>query len=267
MSKLLKLKKWLPLKDAVVYLSKILREPVSTIDLYQLAIDGHLVLSVHFINPCNAKTGEVVGYKDIQTIPSLSGDGLVCVSTWLDKGKELDPKTSRFFNKNNGISYLDGVWDLYLGVGAAQLYLRSLLQFQSNESHITSTRLDGIFVTNETGEYAELYDNDGEDEYPRNTLPIDSQLVIRVSSMQDLIKLTAVPDPKSNPAAIHPRKEASYQRIIAALLSVIDGTTPINGYVNDRQLIEKLAEHYVGYSGLSKRNLEKRFPECRKSID
>ena len=267
MSKLLKLKKWLSLDDAVVYLSKILEEPVSTIDLYQLAIDDHLALSVHFINPCKARTGEVVGFKDIQTVPSLSGDELVCVSTWLDGDKELDPKTSRFFNHNKGISYLDGVWDLYLGAGAANLYLRSLRQRESTESNITSTHLDGIFVTNETGDYAELYNNDGEDEHPTNTLPSDSQLVIRVSSMQDLIMLTEEPDPKRNSAAIDPRKEATYQRIIAALLSVIDGTAPINGYVNDRQLIAKLAEHYAGYSGLSKRNLEKRLPECRKSID
>ena len=267
MSKLLKLKKWLSLDDAVVYLSKILEEPVSTIDLYQLAIDGHLVLSVHFINPCNAKTGEVVGYKDIQTVPSLCGEHLVSVSTWFDEGKELDPKTSRFFNQNNGISYLDGVWDLYLGAGAAKLYLRSLRQFESTEANITSFTLDGIFGTNETGDYAELYEDDSENEYPTSTLPSDCQLVIRVSSIQDLIKLTEKPDPKSNSAAIDPRIETSYQRIIAALLSVIDGTAPINGYVNDRQLIAKLAEHYAGYSGLSKRNLEKRLPECRKSID
>ena len=265
MSKLTKLKKWSSLDDAVVYLSKILEEPVSTIDLYQLAIDGHLVLSVHFINPCQAKTGEVVGYKDIQTLPSLSGDELVCISTWLDE--ELDPKISRFFNHNKGISYLDGIWDLYLGAGAADLYLRSLRQHDSNGPNITSTNLNGIFVRDETGDFAELYEKDGEVEYPTTTLPTDSQLVIRVSSMQDLIKLAEEPEPKSNSKAIDPRIESSYQRIIAALLSVIDGTAPINGYVNNSQLIAKLAEHYAGYSGLSKRNLEKRLPQCRKSID
>jgi hypothetical protein len=265
MSKLMKLKKWLSLDDAVVYLSKILEESVSTIDLYQLAIDGHLVLSVHFINPYSAKTGDVVDYKEIQTVPSLCGEYQVCISTWLDE--ELDPKLSRFFNKNEGISYLDGVWDLYLGAGAANLYLQSLRQRESTESNITSTALDGIFVTNETGDYAELYEKDGENEYPATTLPTDCQLVIRVSSMQDLIKLAEEPEPKSNSKAIDPRIESSYQRIIAALLSVIDGTAPINGYVNDSQLIAKLAEHYAGYSGLSKRNLEKRFPQCRKSID
>jgi len=267
MSKLLKLKKWLSLDDAVVYLSKILEEPVSTIDLYQLAIDGHLVLSVEFINPCHARTGEVVDYKNIQTVPSLCGTTLICISTLLDAGKKLDPEKSRFFNKDVQLSYLDGVWDLYLGAGSAQLYLRSLRQFESTESNITSTHLDGIFVTNETGDYAELYNKDGENAYPTNTLPTDCQLVVRVNSIQDLIKLTESPDPKSNAAAIHPRKEATYQRIVAALLSVIDGTAPINGYVNDRQLIAKLAEHYAGYSGLSKRNLEKQLPECRKSID
>jgi len=197
----------------------------------------------------------------------LCGTTLICISTLLDAGKELDPEKSRFFNKDVQLSYLDGVWDLYLGAGAAHLYLRSLRQHDSNGPNITGTNLDGIFVRDETGDFAELYEKDGEVEYPTNTLPTDSQLVIRVSSMQDLIKLAEVPDPKSNPAEIHPRTEASYQRIVAALLSVIDGTAPINSYVNDRQLIEKLAEHYAGYSGLSKRNLEKRLPECRKSID
>jgi hypothetical protein len=251
----------------VVYLSKILEEPVSTIDLYQLAIDGHLVMSVHFINPCNAKTGKVVSFKDIRTIPSLCGEEIICLSSCLDEGKEFDLKTTRFFNGDEGISYLDGIWDLYLGAGAANLYLRSLRQSESNEPNIDGIRLDGIFVTNETGDYAELHHNGDEKEFSTNTLPSDSQLVIRVSSMQDLIKLTEEPEPKSNSTAIDLRIETSYQRIIAALLSVIDGTAPINGYVNDRQLIAKLAEHYAGYSGLSKRNLEKRLPECRKSID
>ena len=65
----------------------------------------------------------------------------------------------------------------------------------------------------------------------------------------------------------HPRTEASYQRLIGALLGIVDGTSHIKNYVNDAQLIRELGAYYKGYEGFSKRGLEERLPECRAIID
>ena len=65
MSKLFTLKKWLTVKEAAKYLSKIFEEKVSPSDICQLAIDGHLVLSTHFINPCHAKLSDIVNFENI----------------------------------------------------------------------------------------------------------------------------------------------------------------------------------------------------------
>ena len=47
-SKLLKVKKWVDLNEAAIRLSIALDEPVNTLDLMELALEGELVLSVKF---------------------------------------------------------------------------------------------------------------------------------------------------------------------------------------------------------------------------
>ena len=50
MSKLLKLQKWLTLEQAARHLSGVCGEPVSEADVLRLGLDGHLKLSVYFVN-------------------------------------------------------------------------------------------------------------------------------------------------------------------------------------------------------------------------
>ena len=69
----------------------------------------------------------------------------------------------------------------------------------------------------------------------------------------------------------HPRSEASYQRIIGALLSVIHGDLPdIDQHPsikNESQLIALLADKYSGYEGLSIRSLSEKFPQARRRLE
>lgn len=64
------------------------------------------------------------------------------------------------------------------------------------------------------------------------------------------------------------RSENSYLTIIAALLEVIKGNVPHfdtpNG--NQAELIVRLVEHYSGFNGMSKRNLEEKFARANKSF-
>lgn len=55
MSKLLKLKAWLTLDEVIKHISNVLGEPITLADVYRLALDGNLKLSVHFVNGACAK--------------------------------------------------------------------------------------------------------------------------------------------------------------------------------------------------------------------
>jgi hypothetical protein len=55
MSKVFKLKKWLPLDEAVNHISNVLGEPITLADIYKCALDGHLILSANFVNGSQAK--------------------------------------------------------------------------------------------------------------------------------------------------------------------------------------------------------------------
>lgn len=55
MSKLFKLKKYFSLTDAANYLSKVLEEQVLVADLYELALEGNLAISIRLIDQAYAK--------------------------------------------------------------------------------------------------------------------------------------------------------------------------------------------------------------------
>lgn len=63
MSKLFKLKQWLTIGETAKHLSNVLSETVSETDVLQLGMDGHLTLSVNFVNNSYAKIGELVHFS------------------------------------------------------------------------------------------------------------------------------------------------------------------------------------------------------------
>jgi hypothetical protein len=266
MSKLHKLKKWITVTNAAEHLSKVFDEQLTVTDIYQFAIDGHLLLSVKMINPCRALFGDIVSFKGIRTVPSIDDENIkVCLSTRLDES--VPYADSRYLNHHKETQTIDGIWDLHLGAGSAKTYLNRAIQWEDSGPNITGISVHGIYLTNELDEFAELYDDD---DYPESELPDDCSIVVKVSALQNLILLANEANSielETDSRTIHPRTESSYQRIIASLLSVIDGSIGEFEYENDSRLIEKLSDYYVSYPGLSKRNLEKKFPECRKMID
>src|SRR5215472_4776769 len=76
MRKLFNLKYWLTLPDAARHLSMLLGEDVNEADVLRLALDGHLTLSVNFVNYTMGRCGRVISSGDAKwiTVPSLSGD-------------------------------------------------------------------------------------------------------------------------------------------------------------------------------------------------
>lgn len=92
MNKLLKLnlKKWLTIKEAAKSLSISVGEKVTEADVLRFALDGHLTLSVYFVNGAVARRGEIVSLEDTNwtLIPQpLNAPGIVI----LEQDPELPP--------------------------------------------------------------------------------------------------------------------------------------------------------------------------------
>ena len=66
MNKLFKLKQWLNIDETAHHLSSILGETVEKKDIFRLALDGHLSLSVDFVNHTQARLGNIVGIEDVE---------------------------------------------------------------------------------------------------------------------------------------------------------------------------------------------------------
>src|ERR1700739_3911097 len=60
MKKLLNLKKWLTVAGAARHLGILFGEDVSEADVLRLALDGHLTLSVYFVNGARGRCGPAV---------------------------------------------------------------------------------------------------------------------------------------------------------------------------------------------------------------
>jgi hypothetical protein len=112
MSKLFKLKEWVTLDEAVLYLSKAINEPVTLADLYRLVLDGKLKLSVNFVNAVNGVIGRWLKSDDIKNIGKFD-----LVQSFLNP--EKSPKPNEMFVSNDdwiawqaGIQTISGVWEL-----------------------------------------------------------------------------------------------------------------------------------------------------------
>ena len=82
----------------------------------------------------------------------------------------------------------------------------------------------------------------------------------------------ALKDIKPSPpkADVSEKERTTYNHIIGALLQVIDGKFTANkhpDFHSQTQLIDTLANKYEGVSGMSKRNLQKKFAEAKGSLE
>lgn len=164
MSKLFKLKEWVTVDDAARYLSKILDEPVREADVLQLALDGHIKLSVHFPNHARAQIGRVVPFKDvpIRKIPSLDCKSII---TYVDgypltKIKEGGRRLAEdsFVVFDSEIVPIEGLWDLAM-CGNERLDIEHEFQQLIGGPEITLVNLNGTFLNRSDGVWAALQDS------------------------------------------------------------------------------------------------------------
>lgn len=171
MGKLFNLKEWLTVADAAQHLSIAFGEDVGEADVLRLALDGHLRLSVNFVNHTRARCGEVVGYEDAKwsefpaelaaTFPNIPNEA---------KGMPLPYMTSlnidgkRFLNLSDELTTLRGVWDLPM-IGNEKLDVEHEYQNLTAGPAVTLQGLDGAFVEGSDGQICQLQESFEENEY------------------------------------------------------------------------------------------------------
>ncbi len=206
MSKLFKLKEWVTIPDAARHLSQIVNEPVCEADILQMALDGHLKISVNFPNRAEARIGRVIPYKDVprKVLPTLDGKGTV---TYLDgyllndspEGTMPDSETP-FIHFQKEVVSIDGIWDLAMQ-GNERFDIEFDLQQLIGGPEVTMLNIEGTFLNRSDGTWAALQEkfpdrvtenDDGESKtvkgsyYPAGGLGTDCTRVIRVSEIMSL---------------------------------------------------------------------------------
>lgn len=131
MSKLLKLKKWLTLDEAANHISNVLGEPVTLADIYNFALDGHLVLSVNFVNIVKAKKVTFIKKEDIKykrvrpkNLPNMPEGGHCNVPINAQQQISRDLWVESI---DSQVVSLSGVWDLSM-IGTEIFSIKQLYQ-------------------------------------------------------------------------------------------------------------------------------------------
>lgn len=163
MSKLFKLREWLTLDEASEYLTLTLGEDVRKQDIYRLALDGNLKLSVDFVNTAYVKKGEIVGIDEVEyfdlndgvitgqfllnaTRQHLMNEGRAKIKDALDGViKSIYISDGRFLNLQDEIERVDGVWDLPM-LGDEKNEVEYLYQAIVGGPEVTVANIEGSFV-------------------------------------------------------------------------------------------------------------------------
>jgi len=148
MSKLYSLREWLTLEEATSYLSTMLGEEISKADLYRLALDGYLKLSVDFVNHASARKGRWVKTKDIEFVTIEKNtllEGLVEIPYKVPKNCELNVYEDDWISLDTKVISIQGVWDLPM-IGNEKLDIEHFYQQHTSGLEVTLTGINGAFV-------------------------------------------------------------------------------------------------------------------------
>ncbi len=194
MSKLFKLKEWLTLADAAQHLTIVFGEDVTEADLLRFALDGHLKLSVNFVNHAKAKPGRIVSWEEtewfmcspIVTTPIKNQERdktpetiFSCPPKLKALLEEMSPEDrleqvcfmkslkiddERFLNMGNEVETIMGVWDLPM-IGTERLDIEHAYQNLTGGPAVTLQSIDGAFVQNSHEQMYQLQESFDDNEF------------------------------------------------------------------------------------------------------
>lgn len=179
MSKLFKLKEWLTVEEAAKHLSTVLGEEVAIADIYRLALDEHLVLSMNFPNKTYGNLGEAVGVENVKRF-ELPDEFLEFVNKGgLDKlSKEIVTSDyigdGQFINWDEKVTIIDGVWDLVMRA-SEKIDVEFVYHQHIGGPYVDLVGLDGAFVK-QGDVYCRLVESYDDNEYQKGSLATKKQL-------------------------------------------------------------------------------------------
>jgi hypothetical protein len=192
--KLYQLKKWLTIEDTARHLSIVFDEPVSEADVLRLGLDGHLKLSINFINGAVARCGNVVTYDQAKmyilprdtskvTIEDLMPRYLNTVTIADELPEEIkkgledqtlcyafaglpirDNEVLELEKEISRLSKLNGVYDLPM-MGGERLDVEHKYQMLTDCVEVTGVFLDGAFVVSSDGKWCQLQEHFNDNPY------------------------------------------------------------------------------------------------------
>jgi len=185
MGKLFNLKEWLTVREAAQHLSIVFGEEVSEADVLRLALEGHLKLSVNFVNYAYAKRGKIVCNSETAFLAAINAGNLTDALGWRtvpaeimrpdtgvpdeQKGKpatylsSLKLYNDRYLSLSSGVTSISGIWDLPM-LGGERLDVEHAYQLMTGGPKITLVNMDGSFVERSGGEMYQLQESFDDDE-------------------------------------------------------------------------------------------------------
>jgi hypothetical protein len=196
--KLSELKEWFTVPEAAHQLTMMLDEEVNEADVLRLALDGHLKLSVNFVNGTYAKTGTYIPEEELEEddvigVPKI-GYGYL--------------GSNRAYKLESAVYWIaPEIWDLPME-GGGEVAVKKAYQQLTGSPSVTIECIDGVFLEGPEGVICNLQENmdafEGQSSlknrlrkikermstpdiyYPALGLPADSILVVRKSALIDL---------------------------------------------------------------------------------
>jgi hypothetical protein len=157
MSKLFKLKRFLTLDDAANHISNVLGAPVTLADIYKFALDGHLILSVNFVNIVKAKKVTFIKKEDVKYRKKFAPNILS-----LPKGTYANVPINAKYpisrecwleSIDNKVVSLSEVWDLSM-IGTEKLSIKQLYQQEiSSDIEVKIPKDMSVYVKGAKGIY------------------------------------------------------------------------------------------------------------------
>ena len=251
---------------------------------HRLALDGHLKLSINFVNAAKAVSSIIIPMEEEtdQMVYNSYPDGEL---SSLEKRLILDPNLSYLnddgthcFSVGGKTKTLKGVFDLPM-IGNERLLVEREYQKQNDGTEVTLQNIDGIFVETKDEQHLALLEYSDEEFYNKSkdsknsclarALPRGCTFVVRTSAMLDCIKRNNLEEHEPPPLSSETETEIKYLNIIiGVLLEVILGKSP---GINKPPIFtsqEKLIEHFESFMifGLRRTNLTGFFGKANREL-
>ena len=278
--KLFKLKEWVSVESAAEILSNTFEETVTRADIFQLAYEGQLVLSVNYPAYINAYSGEVKDFDPslLKDLPNIDGG---TPKKWLD-GIYLDEAENKVVVWDRSrVRRLTGLWDLSMR-GAESLDVQHEMLTALREPSPTLINLDGTILKNQDGsQWAYLLDEFDKENQPRDPvnkyfpaggLIGDYVYAIRATELSRMLDAATRPQQPPEPdKELSTRERNSLLRAIAGLVSLMLGKTNTGKkhsvFESQAAIITALEAHFPNKEGIKKNTLEQKIAEGKNLLD